>query len=45
MRNVLLASGHGMLGLSMAPATGELVAQLIGGQPPAIDPRPYRLVR
>jgi D-amino-acid dehydrogenase len=41
----MLATGHGMLGLSMAPATGELVAQLVSGREPEIDPRPYRLVR
>lgn len=40
--NVLIAAGHGMLGLSMAPATGRLVAELVGGEP-HVDPRPYRL--
>lgn len=39
--NLYLATGHGMLGLSMAPATGKLVAELIGGEP-HVDPRPYR---
>src|SRR5262249_36907302 len=29
--NVLIAAGHNMLGLSMAPATGKLVAELLGG--------------
>jgi D-amino-acid dehydrogenase len=40
--NALLATGHGMLGLSMAPGTGQLVAELITGQAPHVDPRPYR---
>jgi D-amino-acid dehydrogenase len=43
--NVLLATGHGMLGLSMATATGKLVAELLTGQTPHIDPRPYAVTR
>ena len=39
--NVMLAAGHNMLGLSMAPATGKLVAELITGAKPHIDPTPY----
>lgn len=42
LQNVLVAAGHGMLGLSMAPATGKLVAELLGGQTPHVDPVPYR---
>jgi D-amino-acid dehydrogenase len=44
-RNVLIAAGHNMLGLSMATATGKLVAELIGGEKPHIDPAPYSLAR
>jgi D-amino-acid dehydrogenase len=43
--NVLVAAGHGMLGLSMAPATGKLVAELLGGAKPHLDPAPYALGR
>jgi D-amino-acid dehydrogenase len=43
--NVLVAAGHGMLGLSMAPATGRLVAELLQRQPPHVDPVPYRVER
>jgi D-amino-acid dehydrogenase len=43
--NVLIAAGHNMLGLSMAPATGRLVAELLAGTPPHLDPAPYRLGR
>jgi len=43
--NVLIAAGHNMLGLSMAPATGRLVAELLAGVPTHIDPSPYRLAR
>ncbi len=43
--NVFLAAGHCMLGVSMAPATGKLVAELMTGQPPHIDPTPYAVTR
>ena len=43
--NVLVAAGHNMLGLSMAPATGKLVAEMIAGAAPHIDPAPYSLKR
>lgn len=40
--NLWLAAGHGMLGVSMSAATGQLMADLITGRPPAVDPAPYR---
>ncbi len=40
--HVLLAFGHGMLGLTMAAATGEIIAQLARGESPEIDITPYR---
>jgi D-amino-acid dehydrogenase len=43
--NLHLATGHGMLGLSMAPATGRLVCELLTGATPHVDPRPYRAGR
>ncbi len=43
--NVLVAAGHNMLGLSMATATGKLVAELLNDQTPHIDPGPYGLAR
>ncbi|MBL8794099.1 MAG: FAD-dependent oxidoreductase, partial [Planctomycetia bacterium] len=39
--NVLLAAGHNMLGLSMSPATGKLAAELLSGQTPHLDIKPY----
>ena len=45
MRNVLIAAGHNMLGMSMAPATGRLVAELLDNRTPHIDPAPYSLAR
>ncbi|MCI0703149.1 MAG: FAD-dependent oxidoreductase [Planctomycetia bacterium] len=44
-RNVLIAAGHNMLGLSMATATGKLVAEMLCGEKPHIDPAPYGLSR
>lgn len=43
--NVWLAAGHNMLGLSMATATGKLVAELISGSTPHVDPVPYSPTR
>ena len=43
--NAFLATGHNMLGLSLAPATGRLIAEAITGQKPFIDSRPYRIDR
>ncbi|MGC8641216.1 MAG: NAD(P)/FAD-dependent oxidoreductase [Isosphaeraceae bacterium] len=45
MDNVLIAAGHNMLGMSMAPATGKLVAQLLADEPPFLDVKPYRVSR
>jgi D-amino-acid dehydrogenase len=45
LANVLLAAGHNMLGLSMAPATGKLVAELLSGTDPHLDPQPYSVER
>ncbi|AMV36910.1 NAD(P)/FAD-dependent oxidoreductase [Planctomyces sp. SH-PL62] len=43
--NVMIAAGHNMLGLSMATGTGKLVAELLDGRPPHLDPQPYRATR
>lgn len=43
--NVLIAAGHNMLGLSMATGTGKLVAELLGGATPHLDPAPYAIKR
>ncbi len=40
-RNLLLATGHGMLGVTMSAGTGRLVAELLTGAEPCIDPAPY----
>jgi D-amino-acid dehydrogenase len=43
--NVLIAAGHNMLGVTMAPATGKLVAELLDGRPPHVAPEPYARTR
>ena len=45
LSNVFITVGHNMLGVSMAPATGRLVAELLGGTTPHIDSTPYRATR
>ena len=35
--NAFIVTGHAMMGLSLAPVTGHLVAQLLGGGLPDID--------
>ncbi|HMP60481.1 MAG TPA: FAD-dependent oxidoreductase [Gemmatales bacterium] len=42
---VWIAAGHGMLGITLAPATGKLLAELWAGQPPHVDPAPYAVSR
>jgi D-amino-acid dehydrogenase len=34
--NLWAATGHAMLGVSLGPVSGELLAQLLGGEAPAI---------
>lgn len=45
LTNVVLATGHHMLGMTMAPATGRLVAEIIGERTPHIDPAPFSPAR
>ncbi len=40
-----LAIGHAHWGLTLGPATGRLLADMIGGQTPYIDPAPFRAER
>jgi D-amino-acid dehydrogenase len=35
--NVIIATGHGMLGISLAPITGKIVSQLSINENPSID--------
>lgn len=37
-----LATGHGMMGMGMSAGTGQMLADLMTGHAPPIDPAPYR---
>jgi D-amino-acid dehydrogenase len=39
--DVVHAFGHGHVGLTAGPATGKLVADLLAGRTPKVDPSPY----
>ncbi|MEV6718333.1 FAD-dependent oxidoreductase [Lentzea sp. NPDC051208] len=39
------ATGHEGAGVGLAPATGRLLAQLLTGEEPLVDPRPFRVDR
>ena len=38
--NVVLATGHAMKGLHLAPVTGRLVSEIVLGEPPSYDLKP-----
>ena len=43
--NVLIAAGHNMIGVATGTATGKLVAEMLGGDRPHIDPAPFAVGR
>jgi glycine oxidase len=43
--NVIVATGHKRAGLQLAPATAEVVVDLILGRAPRVDLKPYRVDR
>ena len=43
--NLWLATGHGMMGMGMSAASGQLLAELITGSEPSLDPAPTRVDR
>jgi D-amino-acid dehydrogenase len=45
LKGLWLDCGHHHLGFTLGPVTGRLLAQLITGETPFIDPKPYRAVR
>jgi D-amino-acid dehydrogenase len=44
-RNLILATGHAMLGLSLGAGTGQVVAELVNGKETAFDLNPLRVER
>jgi D-amino-acid dehydrogenase len=41
----MLATGHGMLGVTMSAATGMLVSEMLCGQPLSLDAAAYSPAR
>ena len=41
LKNVTIATGHSMMGLSLGPGTGKLVAQIIGDEKLSIGMQPF----
>ncbi|MDQ7053477.1 MAG: FAD-dependent oxidoreductase [candidate division KSB1 bacterium] len=39
--NLYLATGHGMLGMTLAAITGKLISELVKGEPTTVDMRPF----
>jgi D-amino-acid dehydrogenase len=39
--NLILATGHGTLGMTHSLMTGKLVTEIIGGKRPSIDLAPF----
>jgi len=44
-KNLIIATGHGMLGLTLATGTGKAVCDMVLGRPTEIDMAPYSLER
>ncbi|MDJ1158420.1 FAD-binding oxidoreductase [Chelatococcus sp. SYSU_G07232] len=44
-RNLWFSFGHAHHGLTLGPVTGRLVAEMITGETPFVDPAPYRVER
>lgn len=44
-RHVWACTGHGMMGMGMSPASAQLLAALVCGREPSLDPAPYRAGR
>ena len=40
-RHLWLATGHGMMGVGMSAGTGQMLADLVAGRAPAVDPAAF----
>jgi D-amino-acid dehydrogenase len=45
LSNLTMATGHGMLGVTLSASTGRLVSEIVCGKSPSIDIAPYRFER
>jgi D-amino-acid dehydrogenase len=41
--NLVLATGHAMMGLSLAPATGKIVTEIIGDKVTSVTTKMFQL--
>lgn len=41
LKNLVIATGHSMMGVSLAPGTGKLVAEIVNDEPVSMDIRPF----
>ena len=44
-RNLIVATGHKRAGLQLAPASAEVIVDLVLGRPPSVDLTPFRIGR
>ncbi|UYQ94844.1 FAD-dependent oxidoreductase [Chitinophaga horti] len=44
-KNLTVATGHSMLGISLGAATGKLVQEIVQGKPTSMDIRPFEVER
>ena len=44
-KNIMIATGHGMMGITMAPATGKLIAEMLTGEKPFMDTSCFSIQR
>jgi D-amino-acid dehydrogenase len=45
IENLWVSTGHGHLGWTMAAGSGRLLSELISGDVPSVDPKPYAMTR
>ena len=43
--NVLVGTGHSMMGVTLAPATGKLLSEMLSEEKPGLDLTPFRIDR
>lgn len=43
--NLMIATGHGMMGMSLGPATGKLISKLLSADEPDVDLEPFGVER
>jgi D-amino-acid dehydrogenase len=43
--NLAVATGHAMIGLSLGPATGKLICEMLTGNAASVDIKPYEVER